>query len=414
MGLVDNRAHRWPKPLQALEHKPYRLLWAATFVSNLGSWMQRVTIAWLVYTMSGSESWLGIESAVAGLPALVLLPYAGVLADRSNRRRVLIVGNLANALLTLTPALLWWSGMLNVWHLLLLSLLTGIVAAMTVPSSQSVVPAAAGDDHISNAVALNSLQYNLARAVGPALGGLVLASLGAGWCFVVNALTFLLMAHAARTLPDTAARDHRASTIRDSVSEAASLLKSRHDISVRLLFVALIAFGGAPIVTLLPAVSSSLSTGSNGYSALLACFGVGAVAAGILLTFAKVPNRLLLIVAAGIVVGLCEVAIVATQSLLVALVGTTIAGTAFVGAMIALGTELLAETPEEFRGRVSALQQLAFRTAQPAGALVAALLSSRFGLILVFTGFAVCLGVGSLTLSLISTERNRRSSDAAH
>lgn len=127
MGLIQYHPHKWPVPLQALEHRSFRVLWLATFVSNAGSWMQRVATAWLIYTMSGSETWLGIDAAMTGLPSILLLPFGGVLADRVDRRKVLLVANVINALVALLLAILWWTGTLAVWQLLGSSFIGGVI-----------------------------------------------------------------------------------------------------------------------------------------------------------------------------------------------------------------------------------------------------------------------------------------------
>jgi MFS family permease len=118
LGLVDDHQHTWPKPLQPLEHREFRLLWTATLISNAGSWMQRVATGWLIYSLSGSTVWLGLDAFAAGIPTILLLPIGGVLADRMDRRKMLVTANLVNATLALLLAVGWWIGALHVWHIL--------------------------------------------------------------------------------------------------------------------------------------------------------------------------------------------------------------------------------------------------------------------------------------------------------
>ncbi len=397
VGLVDDQPHRWPVPLQALEHRSFRTLWLAIFVSNAGSWMQRVATAWIIYTMSESAMWLGIDAALTGLPTLLLLPLAGVLADRVDRRVVLLITNLVNALLAVALAVLWWSNSLTIWELLSVSFLSGVVAAFAAPASQSLIPTAAGEDHIPTAVALNSFQYNVARAIGPAVGGLALTGLGAGWCFLLNALSFLGVLGAVFLQPKVPPVNAVKPSIPDSLRQGLTFIRDRKDVRHLLMLVSLLAFGGAPMVTLLPAVAKTLLHEQAGtYAGLLAVFGVGAALSGILLTFYRPGQHFkITIVALIIVVGICHILIAWTTDKFLALIITFAAGLTFVGAMIELGTGLLSSTPDTLRGRVSGVQQLCFRVAQPVGCMVAALLTEYATIQTAFVAFGIVLVLGA-------------------
>lgn len=407
MGLIDDRPHKWPIALHALEHLSFRLLWLATFVSNAGSWMQRVAASWLIYSISGSELWLGMDAAMAGLPALILLPFGGVLADRVDRRKVLLIANIVNALVALLLATLWWTGTLTAWQLLASSFMNGVIASIAAPASQSIIPSAAGEDHIPNAVALNSFQYNVARAIGPAAGGLVLAWWGAGWCFLLNSLSFLGMVGALIVIPvPRNATASRISTI-ESLRDGAAFLYNTASLRRMLVLVVLLAFGGAPLVTLLPAIAKmALSEGAAGYTTLLTAFGAGAAIAGVLLTVYR-PERYALawIVGAAITVGTCNIVMAGVTGLVLAASISGLAGMAFVGAMIELGTGLLSQTPDALRGRVSGVQQFCFRVAQPLGGLVAALVAHRAGIQTAFVTFGLLLIVGAVIMACLCSTR---------
>lgn len=363
--------------------------------------MQRVATAWLIYTLGNSEAWLGFDAAMAAIPTFLVLPFSGVLADCFDRRGVLILANILNAILAIALAAIWWSGSLAVWHLLIGSLLSAMVAALASPASQSLVPTAAGEDHIPNAVALNSFQYNVARAVGPAIGGLALVSVGAGWCFILNALTYLGLIFALLAVPSLAKPLGRKASALESAKEGLDFLRHNTNVRLSIALVLILAFGGAPMVTLLPVIAKGvLNEGAAGYSMLLSGFGVGAALAGALLTFLR-PSRLpKWIIGAAIICAICHVAIVFTSTLAIAVSIALIAGCAFVGAMIELGTQLIFETPDELRGRISAVQQLSFRTAQPLGGLIGALIARYSGIQVAFIGFGLLLVLGVLTVLL--------------
>lgn len=400
MGLVDNHPHQWPKPFQALEHKAFRALWIAAFLSNIGSWMQRVATAWLVYQLSGSVTWLGIDATTAALPGLILLPYAGLLADRFDRKKLLSCTQSANALLAVTLAVLSWSGSLNVWALLSITFLAGIATAFGAPASQSIVPVAAGDDHIHNAIALNSVQYNVSRAIGPAISGWLMSDFGAGWCFALNSLSFLCMVMALATLGTLPSKQSPATKSSAKLFDQ-TIFANKPELLWLLAAIILIAFAAAPVVTLLPAVAESTFSGAQAYSVLLASFGVGATLAGLVLIFYPLKKRLKAgILGAVIVLASCQLSLVMTSNWSLALVCTSLAGFAFVGSMIALGSQLLERTPDEYRGRISGWQQLGFRTAQPIGSLIAAWQAEQFGLLAAFVTFSVLLTIGAVFVLL--------------
>jgi MFS family permease len=399
LGLVDDHPHRWPAPLQALEHRAFRWLWIATFVSNSGSWMQRVATAWLVYSLSGSETWLGVDAAIAAVPTFLLLPISGVMADRVDRRLILVAANIANFVLAVSLATIWWTGSLALWHLLVSSFLTSVVAAFAAPASQAIVPTAAGEDHISNAVALNSFQYNLARAMGPAVSGIALGTVGPGGCFLINALSYLGLVAAVVVLP--VMRNRRTGTTHNNLLEGIRFIRMQPRLQLLLGVLAILAFAGAPMVTLLPAIAkSTLAEGVGSYSVLLASFGVGAAIAGLALSFIPRSNKSTkLIFLAAIAVAACHLALPYAHSVHAALLISCVAGLAFVGAMIEIGTELILGTPDHLRGRVSGVQQLCFRAAQPTGGFIAAILAASAGVHIVFVGFAALLVAMMLLLA---------------
>jgi predicted MFS family arabinose efflux permease len=401
MGLVHDHPHTWPAPLQPLEHTDFRLLWLGTLVSNAGSWMQRVTTGWLVFSMTGSAAWLGAESFIAAVPTVLLLPFGGVIADQVDRRKLLIAANLLNAILAAGLAAGWWAGVLQVWHILTASFCEGVIASVLVPASQSVVPAVAGEDHLPGAVALNSVQYNVARALGPALGGLALGWGGPGWCFLLNAVSFLglvLVFAVIRNVPPPGAVGK---PVLAELRAGFGYLGRRPDLRLVLMTVAVLALGAAPVVSMLPALAKEvLRRDAAAFSLLVTAFGVGAAGAGIAATFQPALKRMprLLLIAVG-TVGLAQIALAWREPLWVAAGLVGLAGAAFVGAMIELGTALLQNTPDEFRGRVSGIQQMAFRTAQPMGSLVAGLLAVRVGLGAAFALFGALLVVAALALA---------------
>jgi MFS family permease len=359
--------------------------------------MQRVATGWLVYALTGSAAWLGVEAFAAGIPPVLLMPVGGVLADHVNRRRLLMVGNLINAALAGLLAAAWWGGVLAVWEILAASFLSGVVTAAIVPASQSLLPAVVGEDHLSGAIALNSVQYNVARAVGPALGGIALAWGGPGWCFLLNAGSFLILVGGLMVIGEVGAPSKPRQSIRTSVREGIAFLAKRRALRQLLLAVGVLAFGGAPVVSMLPAFAKeALQGGAGAYSLLLTCFGVGAAVAGVVLTLHPAAKRRgWWVIAAIMGVGVCELGLAGMRWLPAAAGVTVAAGGLFVGAMIEIGSRIVGATPDEYRGRVSSVQGVIFRGAQPLGGLAAGALAHGAGVVAAFAGFGGLLIAGA-------------------
>src|SRR5436190_19577951 len=182
-----------PHSLSALRHREFRLLWIGTFASNIGSWAQKVATAWLIYHITNSEAWLGIDAFASGIPTVLLLPWGGVVSDRVNRGNLLIWTNVVSAGLAFTLAALVYNDSLKVWYIVVVSALSGVVQALMVPASTSILPSLVGEKDTANAIALNSLQFNVSRIIGPAIGGATLIYLGASYSFALNGLSFLVM-----------------------------------------------------------------------------------------------------------------------------------------------------------------------------------------------------------------------------
>src|SRR5262245_46456773 len=181
------RAPRWPAGLAALAHRDYRLLWSGSATTQTGNWMQQVAIGWLVFEMTGSGAYLGLAGFLRSIPQLFLSVPAGVMADRTDRRRLLATWQGATAALTLLLALLVQSGRAEIWSLLTLTFLIGCTMAMTFPVRQTLVPNTVPPADLASAVGLNSAGNNLTRTLGPAIAGLLLSTVGAAICFFLQA-----------------------------------------------------------------------------------------------------------------------------------------------------------------------------------------------------------------------------------
>ncbi len=409
---TDTAKKQWSRAWSALRHRDFRILWSGTLVSNAGSWMQKVATAWLIYQITGSEAWLGVDAFASGIPTVLLLPWGGALSDRVSRRTLLIWTNLISALTAFALAALQTFHVLQIWHIISFSVVNGVVQAAMVPASTALLPALVGEDDLSNAIALNSMQFNLSRVIGPAVGGVTIVYLGAAWSFAINAVSFLVLVGAfilIRKIPQvTVLREG----VGQSLKSGLGFLRGRADVVILLLMVFLAAFLGAPVVSMLPAlVKSAFHREASSYSLLLTAFGVGAVAAAFLIAAfdhgkaSRVWNFALLVA-----LGLAQGAVGYAGPFSIATFFAAAAGLCFVGAMIRLGTSILQATPDLFRGRVSSFQQVAFRSGQPLGALTAGIAARHLGLRSTFGIFSVVL-IACVLVLFIRESRHRQAKD---
>jgi MFS family permease len=377
----------------ALQHRDFRLLWFGTFASNVGSWAQKVATAWLIYHITNSEAWLGIDAFASGIPTVLLLPWGGVISDRVNRRNLLIWTNVVSAALAFTLAALVFYDVLQVWHIVAVSALSGIVQALMVPASTSILPSLVGEKDTANAIALNSLQFNVSRVIGPAIGGATLIYLGASYSFGLNGLSFLVMVVALLFITAISITKPTTESVYDNFRGGLQFVNEHNNIRTLLFLVMLAAFLGAPMISMLPAFTKSvLHRDASIYSLLLSSFGVGAVVAAAFVALrsrsSPKPCRAVPYLT---VYGACLIAVASHLPVPIVVLLVALAGFAFISTMIRLGTALLQSSPDEYRGRVTSLQSLGFRLGQPLGSLVAGFFAHNFGVQIAFWTFGAVM-----------------------
>ena len=176
---------------KAFHYREFRLLWVGACTSSIGTWMQEVAQSWLVLQISGSAFWLGLDAFLGDIPIFLFSLVGGVIADRMSRRRLLLASQLVQMSCAFTLALLIALGIVQVWHILVLSFIVGTAQSFGGPAYSALVPTLVDKEDLPNAIALNSIQFNLARVIGPVLGGIALTSLGPSWCFSLNGVSFI-------------------------------------------------------------------------------------------------------------------------------------------------------------------------------------------------------------------------------
>ncbi len=395
--------------LSVFRHRNYRLFFAGQLLSLMGGWMQTVAQAWLVYRLTGSPWDLGFIVFLNQSPVFFLTAVGGTIADRFEKRRLLMA--CLGVLMALSAALaaLTFSGLVEVWMIASIALAAGVVNALEIPTRQSFTVEMVGKSDLQPAVALNGVLFNLARIVGPTAAGAVIAAAGEAWCFAVNAASYsfvlaalALMRLAPRT-PRPLARPW------DELKAGFAYVMADSRIKAALAALAVSSFAGGPYLTLMPVYAEQvLGAGAQGYGLLMTMVGAGAVFGA--LTVNRVRGEWLerapFLAAIGFGIGVTALSVVDVFWLAVA----TVPPTAFMLMLQGNSTNVLIQTrvADEVRGRVTAYYTMAFLGVMPFGSLAAGAIAHEIGVARMLTiGGLVCL-VGALASWTLRARRARR------
>jgi len=383
----------FPPFLAAFRSAAYRTLWTGAFLSSLGTWTQDVALSWLIHTQFVDPRYLGYRSFVADAPLIAFMLLGGAAADRVDRRRILIASQVIQMGVAACLGLLYASGRLSVFPILLFAFVNGLAQSQSAPTYQAVLTTLVPQHHIPSAVALNSLQFNLSRAIGPVLGGLLLVRAGTGWCFAANVVSFLAIIVALARIQIPSPRMAGKESLARSLAAGLDHVRRSDVLFVLMALSAAASFLAFPLVTYLPVVAGDvLRTGARGYSQLLASFGAGAIAGAVVTAHrGSAPRRGRLLVVSLVAYGLTAAAAVLTGGQLSAMALLFLSGGFVVSGFSILNSLMQEAAPDALRGRVVSIYGLAFRGGMPLGSLVAGFLVKPFGAPIVLAGFSLLL-----------------------
>ena len=366
-----------------MQHRNYRLFFLGQLVSLIGTWMQSVAQSWLVYRLTGSAVLLGTVGFASQIPVFLLSPLGGVMADRRDRRRVLLATQAVSMLLALTLALLTLSGRIQVWQVLLLAALLGVANGFDIPARQAFVVELVGRQDLVNAIALNSSMFNGARIVGPALAGVVVAAVGEGWCFFANGVSYVavLASLAALRLP---ARPGPAATPASPVAqilEGWRFVARTAPIRALLLLLGLVSLTGMPYAVLMPVMAEDvLHVGASGLGLLMGASGTGALAGALVLARrTSLAGLGTWVASAALAFGVALIAFSLSRHFWLSVVLLLPVGFAMLLQMSSSNTLIQSMVPDELRGRVMSAYSMMFMGMAPLGALLAGTLAETVG-----------------------------------
>jgi MFS family permease len=345
--------------------------------------MQSVALGWLVLDLTNSPFAVGLNSALRALGVLLFTLYAGIVADRVDKRRVIILTQALQMVEALALAVLVWTGVVAVWQVMLLALFVGIVNAFDIPTRQSFIVELAGKEDLMNAIALNSSMFNAARVVGPAIAGALIGLVGVGMCFFLNGVSYLavILALAAIRLPPFQPRPGGASAW-SGFREVLGFLRSDRRVETLIVLTATLSVFGFPFLVMMPVFARDvLHVNAAGYGALTASVGVGAMlgALAIALNSTRIARRGRLMTLGGTLFGLGVLAFSLSRSFVLSLVLLGLSGCAMIVNNALTNTLLQTIVPDELRGRVMGFYSFVFVGLSPLGAFQAGLFAEHLG-----------------------------------
>lgn len=395
VGAIDDVIDDDPQPVRsperrglrdaarAFHHRNFALFWTGAVLSNTGSWVQNVTVPFVVFKLTGSAGWLGVAGFAQLFPAWLMGPAGGVVADRFPRRSVLLVTQTMMALLALVEAAVWAAGVRNAVVIVAIVALSGVVAGLNIASWQAFVSELVPREDLLNAVTLNSAQFNASRAFGPALGGIVLATLGVTWAFLINAISFLavLGALALISVPVIVEKAQGKPRILAEFRNTIRYTKTKPGIVTCIIVVIALGLFGSPVFTLLVVFADDVyGVGRGLYGLLGAALGFGAIlGTPVVAGWGSGLLRSRLMSGALVVYGASLMAFALSPTYWWGVLALLVAGAGYLAVASTLNTTLQLLVDEHMRGKVIALYLMGLTGTVPLGNLIQGWLTEVIG-----------------------------------
>lgn len=380
---------------RALRHRNFQLFFAGQLISLIGTWMQQVAQSWLVFRLTNSSFLLGAVGFASQIPVFLLGPFGGHLADRRNRRTILVITQTLAMFLALILAALTLTHRVHEWHIFVLAVLLGLVNAFDMPARQAFLVEMVEREDLMNAIALNSSMFNGARIIGPAVAGILVAAIGEGWCFFANGISYvaviigLLMMSVRELAPPAISQ-----SVLRNIAEGFRFVATTAPIRALLLLIAVVSFTGMPYAVLMPVFAEKiLHSGARGLGILMGASGAGALIGSLLLA-ARSSLRGLgsWVAASSVLFGVALIAFAYSRSMLVAAIVLIPVGGAMMVQMASSNTLIQSMVPDALRGRVMSVYTMMFMGMAPLGSLLAGLTADRLGApAAVATGGLICI-----------------------
>ena len=361
---------------KAFEYRDFRLMWVGACTSSIGTWMQILAQSWLVYQLSSNPVYLGIDQFLGQIPIFLFSLFGGVFADRKSRRSILLASQVVQMSCAFILTALAATGAVKVWHIWCLSFTVGLAQAFGGPAYSALVPSLVEKNNLQNAIALNSIQFNLARVIGPVLGGLALTKLGAAWCFGLNGLSFVAVIITLLAIRVPFVPSKTQESVLDSMKEGFSFVLKREGMVSLIALAFFMTMLSFPMISFLPVFAKDVFHGnSNTYMWFLVASGAGSVTGALLVAASRKETsqyqRALVVM---LVLGLLIAGFGFSRNFGLSLL-LLFAGGAALMIVFALNASIVqAYVGDAMRGRVMSVYNVAFRGGMPMGSLLSGFL----------------------------------------
>lgn len=381
-SAVENGASaKWPDAFRALRHRNYQLFFAGQLISLIGTWMDQVAESWLVYRLTGSALLLGTVAFASQIPVFLFAPIGGAVADRLNRRTILVATQSCMMVLAFALAGLTLTHRIKVWELMVLAALLGVVNAFDIPARQAFIVDMVSRDDLVNAIALNSSMFNGARVVGPAVAGIVVAAIGEGWCFFANAVSFIAVITGLLLMRLQRPRLTIEGSPLENIIEGFKFVIKNRPIHALMILLGVVSFTAMPYAVLMPIFAEDiLHGGAKALGLLMGCSGVGALAGALALAMKKSIQGLGRWVAVSCMgFGVALIIFSFSRYLWLSAVLLIPVGLSVMVQMASSNTLIQSMVPDQLRGRVMAVYSMMFMGMAPFGALLAGSIAHAIG-----------------------------------
>lgn len=355
-------------------------MWAGACTSTIGTFMQTVAQAWVVLQISGSARMLGLDTFLANIPIFLFSLVGGVIADRVSRRHLLLASQWVQLSCAFTLTALYALGVVRIWHILALSFIVGTAQSFGGPAYSAIIPALVEKDDLPNAIALNSIQFNLARVIGPVLGGLALTKLGASWCFGLNGLSFIAVIISLMMVRLKFEPQGTGQSILSSMQQGFGFIR-KQGAMVGLIGLAFSMTAFAfPMIIFLPVFAKDVfHQGAATFTILLVCSGLGSVAGALIVAaLGNVRNKGRVTLLMLVVMGCLMTGFALSKNLMASCVLVFFSGAAMLSAFAMISSLVQLITADEMRGRVMSVYNVAFRGGMPFGSVASGWLIPMF------------------------------------
>ena len=365
---------------KAFHYRDFRLLWVGAFTSSIGTWMQKVAQSWLVFEISKSPFLLGLDAFLGDIPIFLFSLVGGVIADRIDRRRVLLGSQYVQMASAFILTILIATGWVRVWHILALSFTVGLAQSFGGPAYLALIPTLVQREDLSNAIALNSIQFNLARVIGPVIGGLALTQLGASWCFGLNGASFIAVIISLYLVRVGFIPERSHGSILASMKEGFGFIRRQGSMEALIALAFCMTALGIPTITFLPVFAKEIfHRGPTTFTLFLASSGAGSVVGALMVAAMGNMKRqgrtaLLMLICLGAAIA----GFALSPSVPLSCVLLFLSGISLIAVFSTISSLVQLITSDEMRGRVMSVYNVAFRGGMPFGNLVTGWLVPMF------------------------------------